>query len=283
MHFNPASFPWSYAFESFGVKIAIHANHPGAIEAVRATTGTAIPLPLKKIIASEADHHFYYRWNKSKRDSLVEAGEIPTIGLRRVDALAWLESRLRLTVAEFAKDHVFVHAGVVAWKGKAVVIPGTSYSGKSTLVAELVRRGAVYYSDEYAVIDKKGHVSPFPKTLSMREYGGYAQTEYPADHFGGRVGRRKAPVGLVLITKFSKTGRWRPVLLSAGQGFLEILKNTIPVRNDPSLSLQVLRILVQNAGCVKTNRREAKDACDAVLDLVERSSPRTGREKRTKL
>src|ERR1700749_911879 len=62
-----------------------------------------------------------------------------------------LESDLQLYVAERAPRRVFVHAGVVGWKGRAVVIPGRSLSGKTTLVVELVRAGAEYYSDEDAV------------------------------------------------------------------------------------------------------------------------------------
>lgn len=60
------------------------------------------------------------------------------------------ESSLKLFVAEMAPERVFVHAGVIGWHGKAILIPGRSYSGKITLVSELVRAGASYYSDEYA-------------------------------------------------------------------------------------------------------------------------------------
>ena len=64
-------------------------------------------------------------------------------------------------VANYAPDRVFVHAGVVAWRGRALVLPGTSFAGKTTLVAELVRAGAIYYSDEYAVLDEQGRVHPY--------------------------------------------------------------------------------------------------------------------------
>src|SRR5207253_8542197 len=38
------------------------------------------------------------------------------------------ESTLRLYVAEFAKRRLFIHAGVVGWRGRAVLIPGRSFS-----------------------------------------------------------------------------------------------------------------------------------------------------------
>src|SRR5205823_9671727 len=99
-----------------------------------------------------------------------------------------LESDLRLVVAEFARHRVFVHAGVVGWKGKAIVIPGRSFSGKSTLVAELVRAGATYYSDEYAVVDPQGRVHPYPKPLSLRENGAARGKKYAMEELGGRAG-----------------------------------------------------------------------------------------------
>ncbi len=45
-----------------------------------------------------------------------------------------LESDLEFYVAQSTRTWLFVHAGVVGWKGRAIVIPGRSHSGKTTLV-----------------------------------------------------------------------------------------------------------------------------------------------------
>src|ERR687894_479249 len=50
---------------------------------------------------------------------------------------------------------------VVARGGRALVRPGPSLSGKTTLVAALVRSGAAYLSDEFAVLDPEGRVHPY--------------------------------------------------------------------------------------------------------------------------
>src|SRR5581483_1001800 len=63
-------------------------------------------------------------------------------------AVLALESQAHQQLATLTEKAVFVHAGVVAWRGRALVIPGPSNSGKSTLVAALVAAGAAYYSDE---------------------------------------------------------------------------------------------------------------------------------------
>src|SRR5207249_290373 len=75
-------------------------------------------------------------------------------------------------IAEAARRKLFVHAGVVGWRGRAILIPNKTFTGKTTLVAEFVRAGATYYSDEFAVLDGQGRVHPFPRPLSLRANGG---------------------------------------------------------------------------------------------------------------
>ena len=88
------------------------------------------------------------------------------------------ESHVQLTVAEYAPRRIFVHAGVVGWKDRAILIPGLSHSGKTTLVDQLIRAGATYYSDEYAVLDARGRVHPYPRALGMRLPGSDQQRKF---------------------------------------------------------------------------------------------------------
>ena len=92
---------------------------------------------------------------------------------------------LMVHVANYAPDRVFLHAGVVAWRGRALVLPGTSFAGKTTLVAELVRAGATYYSDEYAVLDALGRVHPYARELQMRRPGSPEQTAVAVAQLNG--------------------------------------------------------------------------------------------------
>ena len=45
-------------------------------------------------------------------------------------ALRAFEANVQLYVAEMSPEHVFVHAGVVSWRGRAILLPGRSFSGK---------------------------------------------------------------------------------------------------------------------------------------------------------
>lgn len=182
------------------------------------------------------------------------------------------ESDLRIFVAELAKHRVFVHAGVVGWNGKAIIIPGRSYSGKSTLVAELVKAGATYYSDEYAVLDSRGRVYPFAKPLELREEGKFQQRKVNVAELGGLHGVKSLPVGLVLMTQYKRDAHWRPRRLTPGKGVLEILFNTVSARRSPERALATLQRVTATAEVLKGIRGDAADMVDAVLRRVERTS-----------
>ena len=77
-------------------------------------------------------------------------------------ALGMLDAQIRAQVALMAPEHIFVHAGVVAYDGGAIVLPVFSFAGKTTLVRALVQAGADYLSDEFAVFDRAGASTPTP-------------------------------------------------------------------------------------------------------------------------
>jgi hypothetical protein len=190
-----------------------------------------------------------------------------TMKLERV--LEIFESSIRLYVSENSSRRVFVHAGAVGWRGQAIIIPGRSFSGKTTLVRELVRAGATYYSDEYAVLDRHGHVHPYVKPLSIRENGAVSQTNYSVEDLGGRSGVKPLPVRLVIITTYRHGARWRPVRLSGGMGALEILANTVPARRQPQASMAALQRVVSGAAIYKSPRGEATEIVDSILSHLD--------------
>src|SRR5260370_33981035 len=77
--------------------------------------------------------------------------------------LSALETDLHRYVSEASPDMTFLHAGVVGWRGRAILLPGHSLSGKTTLVREMLRLGATYYSDEFGVLANSANVHPFPR------------------------------------------------------------------------------------------------------------------------
>jgi hypothetical protein len=193
------------------------------------------------------------------------AGQLArTLDLKPV--LDAFESDLQLYVAETARRRVFVHAGAVGWRGRAIVIPGRSFSGKTSLVAALVRAGAVYYSDEYAVLDRRGRVHPYLKPLSLRENGSAQATKYRVEELGGRAGRKPIPVGLVVVSPYKPGARWRPRRLTAGRGELALLANTVSARRQPEIALATLQQVVSHATVLSGVRGEAREMVPALLE-----------------
>jgi hypothetical protein len=195
-----------------------------------------------------------------------------TCGDRRT-LLERFSSMISLDVAEASPIRTFVHAGIVSWGKSAVLIPGRSFSGKTTLVAELVRAGATYYSDEFAVIDRLGTVFPYARPLQVRESGSDRQTRRPVEEFGGVAGIQPLPVKLVIVSRFAPGAHWHPRQLSPGIGLLKILDNTVSARRSPAIVLSTLKQVVSDAVVVRGVRGEASQVVEWIT--AHFGSPKT--------
>jgi hypothetical protein len=259
-------------FISYGLRIGVRVNDPAIIEKVI----EQLPPDWKPAPSPIVDRVY----------SIIAGGTGVRPGIRRYNlvyananriartpelfqALDAFESDLQLYVAETAPRRVFVHAGVVRWHGKAIVIPGRSFSGKTTLTAELVKAGATYYSDEYAVLDGQGRVHPYRRRLSVRENGHLEKPKkYAVESLGGRSGIKPLPVGLVIVSKYKPGARWRPQQISAGEGALALMANTVSVRRQPETTLATLRKVVARAPVFKGTRGEARQVIDFIIEQL---------------
>jgi hypothetical protein len=158
-------------FQSHGVGVDVRAGDPRILARVRRL------IPPGSVLHAPRRVHVRYSIKPGSNASVelhrlegTEASATVVASSRDAQAvLQALEADLHFQVALRAQPTLFVHAGVVRWRRKAIVIPGRSMSGKSSLVAALVRAGATYYSDEYAVLDRAGRVWPFARRLLLRE------------------------------------------------------------------------------------------------------------------
>jgi hypothetical protein len=196
---------------------------------------------------------------------LKRDGAVLTVAELEV-ALGVFDAQLRGYIALNSPDYIFVHAGVVGNRGRAIVIPGRSFSGKTTLVSELVRAGATYYSDEYAVLDEEGLVHPYAKPLSMRlEEGSRLQTDHYVADLGGSAGVGPLPVGLIISAQYRFGARWQPQRLTSGDAVLELLANTVPAQERPQQSLAAISRAVDGATALQGDRGEAAEIADQLL------------------
>lgn len=177
---------------------------------------------------------------------------------------------LSMTIGETASRRVFVHAGVVGMRGRAILIPGSSFSGKTTLTRALVAQGGVYYSDEYAVLDSRGRVSPWAEPLSIRRHGPMAPGEpHSPESLGIVSGKGTLPVRLIVLTSFEGNRRFRPRPVTPSAGALGMLEHTLPARRRPRASLRALAAAVSGARVIRGPRGDADDAARIILRLLD--------------
>jgi len=206
----------------------------------------------------------------TRRFDLLYAAARPFLRtLDRAEALRILESHLERAVAEIAPRRLFVHAGVVGYRGRAILVPGGSRSGKTRLVAALLEAGAEYYSDEYAVIDGAGRVHAFARPLDLEEPGG-VRRKVQARELGAAVGSRPLPLGLIAVTRYEPGARFRPVAESPGRTVLDLIAHTVMVRKRVRATLATLESLVPAAARLKGVRGEAREAVPRLLAAVDR-------------
>jgi hypothetical protein len=260
------------SFTSYGLPIGVRVNDPAIMERIR----TILPPGWKPARSPIVDWLYSLRVVGVSSASNVRRFHLLYENAGRLgrtmdfeDLLERLESSIQLYVAEAAQRRVFVHAGVVGWRGRAIVLPGPSHAGKTSLVAALVRAGATYYSDEYAVFDSSGRVHPYPRLMSIRGREGERTRRCPPEALGGRSGSKPLPVGLVVVSEYQPGARWRPAPLSPGRAALALLSNTVPARTRPAAALATLHQVVSQSAALKGRRGEAEQTADAILARLE--------------
>lgn len=174
-------------------------------------------------------------------------------------------SDLERYVARRSADFVFVHSGAVAWKGRAILLPGRSFAGKSALVAALLAEGADYLSDEFAVVDARGRVHPYARPLGLRRADGLVE-RVPPEAIGARVSG-PVPAGLVASLRFRRGARFETVAATPGEALLLLLVQTLEVRRRLTAASALLRAVVTSAPAIRGVRGEATEAARRLLDL----------------
>ncbi|QXC60859.1 hypothetical protein KSP35_21470 [Aquihabitans sp. G128] len=184
----------------------------------------------------------------------------PTTGLHALDAA------IREAVALTAPGLVFVHAGVVALGEQALVLPGRSMAGKTSLVAALVEAGATYLSDEYAVLDGRGEVHPYARRLSVRAPEG--RREVPVEELGGAAATGPLRVGVVAALRYRPGGRWSVEAGSGGACALALVDNAIAAQTRSAEVLRTVAEVARGARFVHGERGERPEAVARLQDLL---------------
>jgi hypothetical protein len=199
------------------------------------------------------------------------------------------ESVIFHTVLSLIPNYHVMHAGVVAWGEKALLLCGETNRGKTTLTLGLVRAGWKFLSDEIAFIDlARCSVAPFPRAIGMREnsirmfpevkqealtetksLGGEAKWLVDVERvFRGSVGQESPITAIVLLDGFSDSPILTPV--SASEAMFACMKVTHSAEDDPMKVMLNVADVVNRAHCFRLKAGAVTDTAAAITAMMTR-------------
>ena len=178
---------------------------------------------------------------------------------------------------------LLLHAGAAVKDGRAVVLPGSQESGKSTLTTLLAGRGWEVISDDIGAVDaERLTIAPYPRRLLirphtlernrrardgvrlLRELDAYGELVHVAEP--RRRARQAARIALLAFPRWALDGVTTIVPLSRGEAVASLMDNSVNLR---FLGLRGVRSAAEVSRGARAYRLATGDPEEA-LDALER-------------
>src|SRR5262245_1593179 len=261
LEFTDETAPHQIAFDAFGVESRICVDSPDLLPRIE----RFVPPGARMLSPAPAQHAHGLIQEEYGSYSVYHGTTRVSQGERLEISLIVLEGQARGHVAMNSPDMTFVHAGAVAHNGRAIIFPGPSVSWKTTPAAALVRAGATYYSDEFAVLDGDGFVHPYAKPLSLRPDPPTEEVDYDVEELGGTAGVEPLPLGLAVITNYHPGAEWEPQPMAKGAAALALFSNSVHGREAPAVAMRAVTRAIENAIVLEGERGEADSITQDLL------------------
>ncbi len=206
------------------------------------------------------------------------------------EVLPHLEWALNWHIALYHTQYLQIHASLVKLDGKTILFPASPGSGKTTLSAGLVIRGADYFSDEFALIDPKTLlVCPYPKAFCVKEGSiPILQNFCPGLNLDSRwIKKRKGPVAFldpwlirenpvaapsqidyVVFPNYSPRAQPALTAISKAEAAFNLNRHSLNFLNFRERGIEMLAELVQSADCYQLQAGELGPTCELINQLV---------------
>lgn len=257
IHFAADSNAWDrvrLTYEAYGVIFAIDLFDQSLIDRAESLLPSASRVVERQPSAALAeDDEIAVYTLKAERDGgfRLDQGTMEALNCRDLELALWtLGGLAREYVAFHSSTGIFVRGAAVLHEGRIIVVIGPPLSGRTTLLAELVKAGASPWSDEYVVFNEDGQVGQFG---------------VPSQSAATGRGSDFAPLGMVIITSFRPGVDWNPTTVSHGDSLLAMLAQAIPARERSAQTMSVLRKAVEGAVTLGGDRGDAASAAEAIL------------------
>ena len=266
------------AFESFGLKIGVTADDPAVIARLHdlgpVGSRPCNPEDAECLIGVTTTDQGRFNVRFDVREGKVLEERDPTAyiaGDSDLDlAIEALDVHIQSYIALHAPDLIFVRAGVVGYRGYAILLPGGPISGKSTLVRALVDVGATAYSEDYAPLDQTGRVHPYVRSAQVETQRANGQPGAGAGDSAREL--EPLPVGAIVLTVYRPGAEWRPESVSHGQAVLALVEHAEPGSERPEETFRgITNALSGRPAALQSGRGEAAAVARVLLADVERA------------
>lgn len=261
---TPPHDPAAVGFDVYGMSGCVTVPSPDLVRRVV----SLLPIHATSREPRPDDRQFAIETDADGNHVVVDGREVVNRQTTLEGALFMLNRHLAYVAIGNARDHLLVSAGVVGVGGRAIVLPGPTRIGKTQLVAALLRAGATYYTDDYAVFDEQGRARPYPSRLLMRGGEGRKTPE----SLGAERGEDLIPVAVIALVRFAPDGAWSVRRRTPAEGALMLLQAAYGLE-DPSAMLPISRRAAGRAIVLEGERGEADEAAAALLEIAAQSSP----------
>jgi hypothetical protein len=273
----------SAAFGNY--RIAAHSNAPEVIAGIEACYREMLEAKATKTVKTV------------KRLTVMKQGETyhvlddghitdETESLREV--VANVNDQLVLGLIKASPGFLWLHAGAAATRDYALVFPGFSGQGKSTMVTRLCAQGWNYLSDDIVPLDlQTNKVSPFPLIPATRIFPGKSVSRHLVNELRKTVVslrpeaicREARPIRALIFPNYYASAPVSLLRCSSSDAAIQLFQNCLNFAAHKEAAVKYICQLVQRVPVYRLTFGNAELATDLLLKTQKNWTDEQSREK----